>query len=562
MSASRGQVAAAAVCALAGFAVFQFFGNGTRGYIHSRSLFYWWYFQWTDPASESQHGWLVLGASLALFWWNLRWGEGRGSRFEGRPAVAENHSDDVPASGSPSIFNLQLSTFALLGGLAMHLVGYAMQQTRISVVGFLVFGWGWLALAGGRRWGRAAAFPVSFMFFAIPLDVLDTLGFYLRLGVIEVAYRLAHLIGIGVIRNGTQLLSPGGGYSYDVAAACSGVNSLLALAALSVLVGYVSFRSWWWRAAIGLLCLPYAFVGNVARIFLIIVAGAWKGQRAGNVVHDWFGFLIFLIVLVLVLATVALVQRWWPEAPPPAPGPAGAAAAGPAIGAWRDAAAVAVLAALVMIAAGRLDTLQVSPRSGIRMAEDGVNPMPLPDRLGDLWIGRPAEVTAIERQVLPADTGFSRKAYLSRIDPSQQVLLSIVLSGRDRTSIHRPEICLVGQGWTIIGRSAHSFSWPGGNGVKVPATVLHIEREVTMPGRKRVRVPALFAYWFVGADRVVATNWERVLYASYDRLIHQQGHRWAYVAALTTVPDDEAAAFDRLQVVLNRTLPVFEVEPR
>ena len=60
----------------------------------------------------------------------------------------------------------------------------------------------------------------------------------------------------------------------------------------------------------------------------------------------------------------------------------------------------------------------------------------------------PGEVAVAEllRDILPADTGFSRKNYAFVADRTRDVFLSIVLSGRDRTSIHRPELCLVGQG--------------------------------------------------------------------------------------------------------------------
>ena len=65
----------------------------------------------------------------------------------------------------------------------------------------------------------------------------------------------------------------------------------------------------------------------------------------------------------------------------------------------------------------------------------------------------------------------------------------------------------------------------------------------------------------VGADRVVASNWERVFYASFDRLRHQQSHRWAYVVVQTFAADGDAAAFARMQEVLDGTLPVFEKPP-
>lgn len=541
----RVAIVAAMICATLGFLLFQFFGNASHGYVRSDSLFWWWFSQWMDPMAESEHGWLILGLSAWLLWRNLRQ-ENPESRIQKPESGPGNRTDLSPL-------------WALLGGLALHLLGYVLQQARLSIAGLLLFAWGVLALGGGRRWGRSAAFPVAFMIFAIPLNVLDTAGFYLRLGVIEVAYRLAHLVGIDVLRNGTQLLSPDGGYSYDVAAACSGMRSLMALAALSLLVGYLNFRSWPRRAVIGLLCFPYAFVGNVVRIFSIIVAAAWKGQRAGAVVHEWFGFLVFLIVLGLVQATVALLQKWRPEAAPAGAAPEAAEPASNPLDdkfAWCAAGAVLLSAGLVAWAVQRIDSLQVSPRVGVRLAADGVNPVALPEFLGVQWIGEPAEVSAIERQVLPSDTGFSRMLYASARDRRQTVFFSIVLSGRDRTSIHRPELCLVGQGWTITGRTGHVF--PQAAGAGVPVTVLRIEREVTTARGERVKVPALLAYWFVGADRVVASNWERVFRTAMDRLTHLQSSRWAYVLMQTHALDGEAAALARMQDVLDRTLPAFQ----
>lgn len=557
--------------------VFQFFGNSTRGYIETRSLFYWWGYQWTDPASESEHGWLILAMSAWLFWRNVKAKseeQGAGSQSAAKPAVA------------------------MLGGLALHLLGYAMQQGRLSIAGLLLFIWGLLALAGGRRWGRAAAFPLAFMVFAIPLNVLDTAGFYLRLGVIETAYDLARLLHIDVIRNGTQLLSPDGRYQYDVAAACSGLRSLMALAALSLLVGYLNFRAWWARAFIGLLCFPYAFVGNVARIFSIIVMAHWRGQAAGEKTHDVMGFGVFIVVLGLVQLTVMLLQRWKIGLPfdLSAIGPATAEAwakegggepenqpsgkchiiddtgeeapAGGGTHSWPVVTAVVIFSGVVMVAAHRLDAIQLNPRVGVKLAADGLNPVPLPNYLGTDWEGQPADITAVERATLPPDTGFSRKSYVSLHNLNERVFLSIVLSGRDRTSIHRPEICLVGQGWTITDRTVHQFAWPSsakavegtpnGSAAPVPATVLRIQREFTTPRGEKVKVPALFAYWFVGADKIVASNTERIFYTSFDRLRHLQAHRWAYVVVQAIVIDNEAAALARMQSVLNGALPVFQ----
>jgi exosortase len=531
----------AAVCVVAGFVVFQFFGNATLGYIKTRSLFWWWGSQWFDPAAESEHGILILGLALWLLARNLRAEAGDGRREAGGVATA-----------------------AMVGGLALHLLGYAVQQTRISILALLLFAWGVLALAGGRRWGRAAAFPLVFLVFAIPLNVLDTLGFYLRLGVIDVAYAMARVVGFEVVRSGTQLFSSHGGYQYDVAAACSGVRSLLALAALSLLVGYLNFGSWWRRALLFVLCVPYTFAGNVVRILAIIMAAEWLGQKAGTAVHEWFGFLVFVIVLFLQLASVAALKRWRAEAG----GRRREEPSGlqfPVLGIRNPQSMVAgvvlVVAVLVVAAARRLDTLQTSPEVGIQVTADGRDPAPLPAFLGTDWIGQDIAVSKVERAILPPDTGFSRKNYVSVQDRAQQVFVSIVLSGRDRTSIHRPEICLVGQGWTIRERSEHRFDYPGVERGLIPATVLRVQRVVVGARGERVVVPALVAYWFAGRDRVVASHWERMGWGALDRLRHLQSHRWAYVLAQTNAFDGDSAALARLQAVLDQTLPAFQKCP-
>ena len=556
---------AAVACAAVGAVVFQFFGNSTRGYIDTPSAFWWTVKQWLDPGAEAEHGWLILGLSAWLLWRNVKAAARDGG---GSPAVA------LDPGAQPSAFSFQLLPLvALLGGLALHLVGYAAQQTRLSLVALLIFTWGVLALGGGRRWGRSAAFPLGFMIFAIPFNVLDTAGFFLRVGVTDTAYHIARALGIDVIRNGTQLLSPDGSYSYDVAAACSGVRSLMALSALSLLLGYISFRAWWARALIGLLVFPYAFVGNVVRIFAIIIAAEWKGQEAGAVVHEWFGFLIFLIVLGLVQLTIWLLERVraaQSSVAAPAPAAPAAEAAAPVAAldvcspinykrVWGAVAAVAVMATGVAWATTRIDAQQTNPRTGVKLAADGINPVALPNFIGLEWAGQNAPVTQIERDTLPEDTGFSRKNYVSLADKNQQVFLSIVLSGRDRTSIHRPEICLVGQGWTIRRATPHRFPVAAAAGARaMPATVLHIDREVTTRRGEKAILPALYAYWFVGSDRVVGTHWERILQSTVDRLRTFQNHRWAYVVVQTHALDGEAAALKRMQEVIEATLPTFQ----
>ena len=536
----------ALACALAGAAMFQFFGNATRGYIDTASLFYWWGFQWFNAPSEMEHGPIILVIGAWLLVRNLR------ARSEGRAANGES---------------LWPALVAMVAGLALHAVGFAGQQGRISIVALLIFAWGVLRLGGGRRWGAAAVFPLGFLVFAIPLNVLDSVGFWLRLWVIKASAGITHAAGIGVLQNGTQLLAPDGRYNYDVAAACSGVRSLMALAALSLLVGYLNFRAWWRRGVLLLLCFPLVYLGNVARVAAIVFAAQWAGSTWGERVHEWFGFVVFVIVLGGVLAAARAMERFLPE-----DGGVGAVAPnrpdavdGRAneIGRLRATAPTLIAAAVVVLAAGEmfflqhLSSLPPRGRTGVTVAADGRNPVELPAFLGTEWVGRRAAVTEVEREILPPDTGFARKLYVAVADPRRQVFVSIVLSGRDRTSIHRPEICLVGQGWTITDATEHRFDLSGRSAAMFSATVLRVRREVATP-RGRVMVPQLVVYWFVGGDAVVATHWQRLALDAWNRVMHARTDRWAYVLVQTDASDGEAAALSRMQAVLNETLPVFQ----
>ena len=603
---SQPRIVAAVICALAGAAVFQWFGNANHGYIDTNSLFWWWGFQWWNPQSETQHGWLVLAIAVGLLVRNLGISDfglriadsGKPESGEWKPETGNGKPERVGTPVGPSVLvpdrvggerHAQARPYevaalgAMVGALALHTLGFAAQQARLSILALLLFTWGVLRLGGGRRWGRAAAFPLAFMVFAIPLNALDTLGFWLRLWVINASSGLAHAFGIGVVQSGTQLMAPDGRYNYDVAAACSGIRSLMAMAALSLLIGYVMFHSWWRRALMLLLCFPLVYVGNVARIWTIIVAAQAGGAKWGDRAHETMGWVVFVIVLGGVLVAALALERVAPEegnrktegsvvgaalrrdssdrntdrgAKPLVQGDPEVVSRVRVTPAYQIAGVVVLFALGDALFLHRLATIPPRGEVGVALARDGRNPIELPTFLGSDWVGTPAVVTDVEREMLPPDTGYSRMNYLPSRG-TRPVFLSIVLSGRDRTSIHRPELCLVGQGWTIRGQTSHRFSYPGHPDETFPATVLRVQRHLQTP-QGAVVVPQLVVYWFASGDGVVATHWQRLAHDAWNRVVHARADRWAYVLLQTDATDGEPAAFARLQSVLDGTLPVFE----
>ncbi len=538
----------AGLCLLVcGLIIFNFFGNSARGYIDTTSLFYWWGFQWFNPQSQTEHGPIILALSLWIFFRNLK-----------APSPAQN---------SPSPW---LGLFIIIGSLLLHILGYLVQQSRISIVGFLIFLIGSSYLLGGSRWGKASIFPCTLMLFALPLEFLtNAIGFTMRLYVIKVSYFLAQFCGIDIIRSGTQLLSADGAYQYDVAPACSGIRSLVALSALSLILGYLTFRSWWRRVLLFVVSIPYAFVGNVIRIFTIIIVAELFGQKAGTLVHEWFGFIIFIIVLGLAMLTVSLLGRYLPETDKKGVDsfdslPEHSDSKIKAILPFTGVGTTVIISALLLsslftaMLTRRIDSITHNGKCGIALAVNEVDPVPFPSMLNIDWAGREYPVSKVEKDNLPPDTGFSRKSYVNLLHPEQEVKISIVLSGKDRSSIHRPELCLVGQGWTIKDNFAHNFSVPEMKGGLLPTTVLRVEHSLTNVDDTEVLIPVLFAYWFVGADTVVPTHGERLFQMARERLFGFNVNRWAYVFAQTICPDGEDAGLERLQEVIALTLDQFQ----
>ena len=136
------------------------------------------------------------------------------------------------------------------------------------------------------------------------------------------------------------------------------------------------------------------------------------------------------------------------------------------------------------------------------------------------------EASIAELDILPSDTVLHKKRYFH---PSgRSVYASLVLSGKDRASIHRPEVCLVGQGNEVIDRPIIDIPLQGRDPLGV--RVMEMLRHVKGPSGDTIDIPSYYTYWFVGKDRETASHIQRMVYMATDRLFRNVAHRWAYIA--------------------------------
>ena len=265
-------------------AIFVFFGNPTFGYKDTPSLFSWMFDIYTSPLNDEEHGLLIPFVVLALYWWKRK-------DLVARPA----------GLWAPALV-------LVLGGVCLHLAGFLIQQQRLSVIGFLAGVYGLTGLVWGRHWLKASAFPFFLLLFCMPVGELATeVTLPLRILVAQIVEAVGHLgLAPDVIRDGTQLMDAQHTFAYEVAPACSGIRSIVALLALTTIYGFVSFRTPWRRLLMVTSAIPLAILGNVTRLCMTIMVAEMFGQDAGKSCETKFGFITFAVAIGCVM----LLGRW------------------------------------------------------------------------------------------------------------------------------------------------------------------------------------------------------------------------------------------------------------
>lgn len=280
-------------------------GNSTLGYVHSPSLFSW-VLDAYHPAgkyleSDDGLGVLVPFVVLAIFWWK-------------RKQLME-----APLRlWWPGLLLVAFS-------LALHILGYVIQQPKISLIGFFGGIYGLMGVAWGPQWLQRSFFPFFLFAFCIPLSAnLTPITFQLRLFVCKLVEVICHyFLAIDIIREGTALRDPTGAYQYEVAAACSGIRSLNATVGLALCFAFLSVNAWWKRFVLIGSAVPLAVAGNLLRMMLIVLAAEIGGQDWGNAVHEGGpGGIYSLLPYVPPLFGLVYLEGWLRRVPdrfPPTP---------------------------------------------------------------------------------------------------------------------------------------------------------------------------------------------------------------------------------------------------
>ncbi len=238
---------------------------------------------WTTAAAAVQvwiesrtfnHGFFILPVCLYLAW--LRRAEI--GRFPPRPDLRGAIAAAIAAFGW------------LLGYAADVLV--VQQLALVAMVQALC-----LAVLGWRA-VRQAAFPLFYLYFAVPLGEFMVAPFQDLTAWFAVA--ALRLTDVPVFLDGVFISIPTGRFA--VAEACAGVRFLIATVALGVLGANLFFRTWPRRLAFIGLSILVPLVANGLRAYgIVLIAYLTDHRIAVGIDHIVYGWLFFAFVTALLL---------------------------------------------------------------------------------------------------------------------------------------------------------------------------------------------------------------------------------------------------------------------
>ncbi len=202
-----------------------------------------------------------------------------------------------------------------------------------------------LAAVLGWRFAWELAFPLAFLFFAVPMG--EALIPPMMEMTADVTIAALRLTGVPVHREGLFFVIPTG--SWSVVEGCSGLRYLIASVTVGCVFAYLYYRSIWRRLAFIAASIAVPIVANWARAYIIVMLGHLSNNRiAAGVDHLIYGWVFFGLVMLLLF----WIGARWREDDEPAPVDPGAGTVNVALpGASVASVAAAAVATLLVAAA-------------------------------------------------------------------------------------------------------------------------------------------------------------------------------------------------------------------
>ncbi|MCB1752630.1 MAG: exosortase [Gammaproteobacteria bacterium] len=163
----------------------------------------------------------------------------------------------------------------------------------------------WLIL--GTRVAKTLAFPLGFLFFALPVSTESLLPFLMEFTA-DFTVFLVRISGFEVVQNGTSFLI--GNHRWVVVELCSGNLYLALIITVGVLFSYLAATSWRRRLMLVGFTLTIPLISNVVRTYLIVLTFELDVPQLGPLKeHEIFAEVGFWLVVATLFLLGFLVRK-------------------------------------------------------------------------------------------------------------------------------------------------------------------------------------------------------------------------------------------------------------
>lgn len=427
---------------------------------------------WERP--DYSHGYIIPFLLAGIFWNEKK-----------RLAAAADNTHKFTY-----IFLLATAGLFLLGSLGgiLSLVFMSMWTLLLAILGLFY----------GDK-GLKVLWPLAVTaFFAVPWPafLFRSASFQLRLISSYLAELMLRVLSIPVFREGNIIDL--GRIQLEVVDACSGLRYLLPSVLLAVLAGWLFLRRPLARVILVAMSIPVAVFSNAFRIMITGILCRWFGpEMAEGFFHDFSGWLVYVVSLLVLLALLYVLRRFENRKPEkiPAPLPEKTFRFSEFIPTKRSlliTVTVLGLLSLVNIWASR-------PAPAL----ERLNMAAFPQQIGD-WRAFPITLDKAVIESLGTDQYFNATYLNDKTGDSLYFLITYYPEQDSGAAAHAPASCLLGGGWSIIKKGELR---PEENPHNMPLGQMLLKKETAY---------IVSNFWFQQRGRVISNEFLNKIYLFLD----------------------------------------------
>ena len=168
------------------------------------------------------------------------------------------------------------------------------------------------SLIGGAAM-RQLWFPLLYIAFIFPPpeSIVWAITMPMKIGISNAAVWLLGVLGYPIGAEGVVIYV--GQYELLVAAACSGLNSIISLSAITLFYIYLRHEAEWQYALfLTFLIVPVALIANFVRVLILILLTYHAGEAAAQgFLHNFAGIVMFVVALLTMFGIDSLLKPLW-----------------------------------------------------------------------------------------------------------------------------------------------------------------------------------------------------------------------------------------------------------